>query len=77
MKKVEVRWIDSKVYLDQVPEGEIEPPCQVTSVGYLVKEFPEWIAIARERIDGEWRGVITIPKVAIEETKELKEESGK
>jgi hypothetical protein len=70
MKIVQVEWIDSKMYFEQVSEGGIEAPCIVTSVGYLVKDDPDWIAIARESIDGEWRGVIAIPMVAIKWIKE-------
>lgn len=65
-RAVLVEWVDSRVLeLYQVSDDELPTPCTVRSVGWLVKSTSEYLAIARERIDDDWRGVLVIPRVSI------------
>lgn len=64
MKAVVVKWRDSRMYATpQMGEDEMhDGVCVVRSVGILVRERKRHIVIARDRIGGEWRGVLAIPR---------------
>jgi hypothetical protein len=73
MKMKKVSWIDSKTVLSQITEDELPKPCVIDSVGFLVEETDEYITLARERIDSDWRGVIAIPKCCVKEIKDVQD----
>lgn len=35
--------------------------CVITSVGFLVDRNKDRLVLARDSVDGEWRGIMTIP----------------
>lgn len=62
-KIMEVKYIDSNMINEQT--DIIAKPQIIEAVGFLVEETKEYITLAREKIGEEWRGQISIPKVAI------------
>ena len=60
---VRIKYIDSCIISEQT--DVIAKPTKIDAIGFLVKETKDYITIARERIRGEWRGQVSIPKVAI------------
>ena len=62
-----VRWIDSCYLEGQGDESEFPKPSILTSVGFVVRETDDHIVLARDNCghDGEYRGLIAIPKIAI------------
>jgi hypothetical protein len=62
-----VVWIDSQLEVYQVSTDELPEPVLVDSVGYVARETPGSITLARERIGREWRGAISIPRECVRE----------
>lgn len=62
-KIVEVEYIDSNILNEQ--SDYVIKPETIQAIGYLVEETDEYITIARELIDSEYRGQLSIPKVAV------------
>lgn len=75
MKKiVQVCWIDSSILEGQYSEEDLSretPLDPVYTFGALVRETPEEIIVARDLECGEFRGIIIIPKFAIQTMEEL------
>lgn len=63
MKTKIVKYIDSNIINEQT--NEIVKPVIITAVGFVIEETDNYITIAREIIDNEYRGQVSIPKVAI------------
>lgn len=63
MTKVEVEYIDSSIINEQT--DEVARPETIKAVGYLIKEAEEYITLSRELVGSEYRGQVSIPKVAI------------
>lgn len=61
-------WIDSNITEGQT--SEIVEPAIITTVGMVVKDCKEYVTIARDEIDGEWRGQISIPRECIRDIRE-------
>lgn len=67
---VHVRWIDSTSEYEQAQIDELGGPedLEMTTVGFLVRDLPDRISIARDLCSkAEVRGTITIPRFAIKE----------
>lgn len=62
-KIVEVEYIDSNILNEQ--SDHVIKPETIQAIGYLVEETDEYITIARELIDDEYRGQVSISKVAV------------
>lgn len=58
-----VRWRDSQVFMAQ-ESGTVEDfmPCVIETVGIVVGDTKDYVVIAREKVDRDWRGVISIPR---------------
>lgn len=66
LKKIKkIRWVDSNHSPHQMSEDELLEPVEIISVGFLVKETKDYVVLARELIEDDYRGVIAIPKVCI------------
>ena len=63
MESKKVKYIDSNLINDQT--DFIAKPEIITAVGFVVEETDEYITIARELVGNEYRGQLSIPKVAI------------
>lgn len=70
MKRYELRiieWLDSCVQDVQVSHHNFPKPMVVTSVGFVVEETEEYITISRDDMgNGEFRGLVSIPRIAIQ-----------
>jgi hypothetical protein len=61
-----VTWIDSSLQNGQVDAHNFPEPEKITTVGWLVREEPTHIVLAREDMNnGDWRGLIAIPTECI------------
>ena len=61
-----VRWIDSSIQNVQVGSEDFPRPARIVSIGFVVDETEEYVTLARDdHGDGEWRGLVAIPKIAI------------
>lgn len=62
-----VRWLDSSVQNGQVDKADFPEPCVITSVGWMVKETRDYIVLGRDDMghDGDFRGLVAIPRVAL------------
>lgn len=61
-----VVWTDSSLQNSQVHVSEIPSPEVIVSVGWLVKETPSTVVLARDdHKDDEWRGLCAIPRCSI------------
>jgi len=69
-KLLEVFWIDSSCNHDQT--SEIEEPFEMKVVGYLIKDAKEYITLAFELCNQDYRNQLSIPKVCIKMITELK-----
>ena len=75
MKKVEIKWIDSKAgkneweYIDDL---EPLPPVICRSVGFLIEDTPKYKTIVHTINTNQILGRITIPKCCIKKIKVLK-----
>jgi len=75
VKKYKVRvikWLDSCMCHAQVDESDYPTPSVLVSAGFVVKETAEYVTLARDTHlnDGDCRGLICIPRIAIlKETK--------
>jgi hypothetical protein len=59
----QVTYIDSNLINEQT--SEIAKPVEIKAVGYLVSETDIYITLAREIVESEYRGQISIPKISI------------
>lgn len=61
-----IRWIDSSLQNGQVDASEFPEPVVITSVGFVVKETPQYVVLARDDMgDGDFRGLCAIPTIAV------------
>ena len=58
-----IKYIDSNLINEQT--DFIAKPKIITAIGFVVEETDEYITIAREIVADEYRGQLSIPKVAI------------
>lgn len=56
-----ITWRDSALF-NQQSEPEEYPVEIITSVGFVIHKNDDRYVIARDKIGGEWRGVLSIPK---------------
>lgn len=63
MKIKTIKYIDSNLIDSQT--DEIAEPVVINATGYVIKETDEYIVLARELIEDNYRGQVAIPKVAI------------
>ncbi len=63
MKHKKIKYIDSNLINDQT--DFIAKPEIITSIGFVIKETDDYITITREIVGEEYRGQLSIPKVAI------------
>lgn len=64
-KMVKIKWLDSNIYNEQGSINDDLKIATIESVGYLLKENEDSIAIARDLIGDDSRGTLVIPKVCI------------
>ena len=64
-----VRWIDSSLQNVQVDKDDFPKPVTITSVGFVVEETDEYVVLARDDMghDGDYRGLVAIPRIAVVE----------
>ena len=62
MRIKQVKWRDSRVYLEQCPIDSDFEICEIKSVGYVIEESDKHIVLAREVLEDDARGLIVIPK---------------
>lgn len=62
MKPVKIRWRDSRRYMYQMDADDPTSVCEVETVGFLVRKEKNAYVLAQDDIEGDIRGVITIPK---------------
>lgn len=61
-----IEWIDSSLQNGQVDKTEFPGPVVITSVGFLVKDVPFFVVLARDDMgDGDYRGLLAIPRSSI------------
>lgn len=60
-----IRWIDSSIQDDQVDHHNFPKPTNAVSVGFIIEETDDYITLARDALDKDYRGLICIPKIAI------------
>ncbi len=61
-------WIDSSLQNGQVDKDVFPEPCTIRSVGFVVRDFPDGVVLARDNMgDGDYRGLIAIPRIAIKD----------
>ena len=63
MKKKTIKYIDSQLINEQTEE--IAKPQLIVATGFVIAETNDYITLAREVIDKEYRGQVSIPKIAI------------
>ena len=61
-KITKITWRDSRRYVYQMEDNEDFSVCEITTVGFLVKEETKHFVLAQDLIDDEFRGIIVIPK---------------
>lgn len=75
-KKIYVEWVDSEEVSGwtTVEEADHDNKYPVKSCGFLVKETPKVLIIASsvDEVNGNYLGLLSIPKVAITKTRFLK-----
>lgn len=59
---VEIKWRDSRMYIEQCNQDDELDICVISSVGYKIKETKNVITLAGDLVDGDIRRVICIPK---------------
>jgi len=64
---VHVWWRDSKRHLYQMSEDDVDGVSVIHTASYLVLSAKDSITLAQDLIEGEWRGVMTIPRENIVE----------
>lgn len=62
MKRIEIIWRDSKRYTYQMSPDENFEVCTIQSIGWLVEESKRHVVICQDDIEGDIRGVLTIPR---------------
>ena len=58
-----ITYMDSAIIESQT--DEICEPTEIVATGFIVKETNDYLTIARELVGKEYRGQLSIPKVAI------------
>lgn len=68
-----VRWIDSSIQNGQVDKDDFPKPETITSVGFVVEDTNEYVVLSRDDMahEGDYRGLVAIPRVAVEEEIEV------
>lgn len=66
-----VEYIDSNIMNDQ--SSEIVEPTVIKAVGFVLKHDPNFITLARELIDDEYRGQVSIPADSLIQVIKLQE----
>ena len=64
-----ITYIDSNIIEGQT--DEVAEPAEIEAIGFVVEISSEYITIAREKMDKEWRGQLSIPIKSILEVKDL------
>lgn len=72
MELVKVYWVDSNMFHEQLPTDTKWHCAIIETVGYLVQKTPDIIVVARDLINEEVRGTITIPMFSVTKIKKLK-----
>lgn len=67
---VVVHWIDSNIMHDQT--NEVVEPVTIQTVGYLIQDKVRSVTVARDLINDEWRGQISIPRECIMSIRKVK-----
>ena len=63
MRKVEIKWRDSRIYYQQFECTYDFDVCVIISIGYLVSENKKQVVISRDDMgEGDCRGIIAIPR---------------
>ena len=62
---VEVVWLDALHQFHQMSVEGIEPGMRVTTVGYVVKRDKDFLSLAMEKLDDQYRNIMTIPRVLV------------
>ncbi len=73
-KAVKICWLDSRgmtARWEFSDELEKLPPCEIVSVGFIVKETKKYITIACSVSEDQILGRLTIPKGCIVKTEEI------
>jgi len=65
MQIIEVRWIDSTEYPEQVSAREDWEVSTMQTVGYVIEETDDYVVLAQELCGKDVRRVIVIPDVCI------------
>lgn len=76
MKIVTVTWVDSATCHGWIPRAEPVSPLECQSVGYLVKRTKKKVVLAHSKNDGQWCGVIAIPRSAVTSVSRLAGRNG-
>ena len=63
MKIKRIKYLDSNI--DSGQTNEILEPVVIEAIGFVIKETNEYITLAMEIIEKEYRGQLSIPKIAI------------
>lgn len=71
MKMLCVKWRDSHRYIEQMEDASEVNIVLIETVGFLVNRDKSMIVLAQDYIEGDWRGVIAIPKENIIEILEI------
>lgn len=62
MKRVFVKWRDSRLYLTQISQDDLTDVAIIESIGFLVEEKEDSYVIAGDLLDEDMRRVIVIPR---------------
>lgn len=60
-----VKWIDSSIQEHQVDHHDFPKPTIITSIGFVVEYTDDYITLARDIVDKDYRGLVCIPNIAI------------
>lgn len=66
-----IAWIDSIVIEGQVGRDELPTPIEIYSVSFVVDETDDYVTLARERMDDDYCGLVSIPTVAVRSRRTL------
>lgn len=75
MTKAKVSWIDSSLQNSQVDASEFPTPTEIVSIGFVVADERDYLTLARDDMqhDGDYRGLLAIPREAIHDIVPLSE----
>jgi len=66
-----VTWVDSSIMEGQIGRADLPTPTEIYSVGFIVDETDDYVTLARERMDDDYRGLVSIPTVAVRSQRTL------